>query len=148
MRLTLAIALTAGLCAMSTACDGLFGHGAPVATTSPRATAAITASDAENGGTIIVRIGDRLTVTLHSTYWSFAGSSNADVIAPDGLPTVSPMPSGCVPGQGCGKVVAAFDAIAVGTSEITATRITCGEALRCTGSAGSYRVTVVVRLNA
>src|ERR1700680_110229 len=148
MRWYIAVALTAGLCAMSTACDGFLGHAPPVATTSPRTAVAITASDAENGHTISVRVGDRLTVILHSTYWSVAGSSNAHVMAPDGGPTVSPRPSGCVPGQGCGTVTAAFDAIAVGTSEITAARTTCGEALRCTGSAGSYRLSVVVHPNA
>jgi hypothetical protein len=147
MRWYVGVALTAGLCAMSTACGGFLDHAPPVVTTSPR-TAAITASDAENGHTISVHVGDHLTVTWHSTYWSVAGSSNAHVMAPDGGPTVSPRPSGCVPGQGCGTVIAAFDAIAAGTSEITAARTTCGEALRCTGSAGSYRLTVVVQPNA
>jgi hypothetical protein len=145
MRWNLAIAIAIALCATSTACGGVLSHGQPAAATSPRTAAALTATDAENGHRITVHVGDRVSVILHSTYWNFAGSSNAAVMAPHGSPTISPSPSGCVPGQGCGTVVAAFVAIAPGTAQITASRISCGEALRCTGSAGIYRLTVTVK---
>jgi hypothetical protein len=145
MRWNLAIAITAALCAMSTACGGLPSHGQLPAATSPRTAAALTATDGENGHRITVHVGDRVSVILHSTYWDFAGSSNAAVMAPDGSPKVSPNPSGCVPGQGCGTVTAVFVAIAPGTAQITASRVSCGEALRCTGSAGTYRLAVTVQ---
>gem|GEM_PF-3257346 len=150
MRSNAAIAMTAALCALATACGAAPGPSAspsgsgPGSTPSPRPAVAITAADAANGHTVTLHVGDSLTVTLHSTYWGFGGSSNSVVLVSDGVPAVSPSPSGCVPGQGCGTVVAAFDANAVGTSVVTASRTTCGEALRCPGSAGSYHLTVKV----
>jgi len=148
MRWNVATAVAAALCA--TACGGLWSSGPSISgssglTPSPRAAATIAASDAENGRTIMVRVGDRVSVVLDSTYWNFAGSSNVRVMAPAGRPSVSPEPSGCVPGGGCGTDTAAFVAIAPGTAQISASRTTCGEALRCTGSAGRYHLTVEVR---
>jgi hypothetical protein len=145
MRWNLAFAITAALCATSTACGGILSHSRPGGPTSARTAVALTASDAENGRAITVHVGDRVSVILHSTYWNVAGSSNAAVMAPEGSPTVSPKPSGCVPGQGCGTVTAVFVATAPGTAQITASRISCGEALRCSGSAGIYRLTVTVQ---
>jgi len=145
MRWKLAIVTTTALCATSTACGGILSHGQAGAATSSRTAAALTATDAENGHRITVHVGDRVSVVLRSTYWKFAGSSDAAVFTPVGSPTVSPSPSGCVPGQGCGTVTAAFLAVAPGTAQITASRMSCGEALRCTGSAGSYRLAVTVK---
>lgn len=145
MRLNLAITITAALCATSTACGGVLGHGQPGDPTTPRTPVTLTATDAASGHTITVHVGDRVSVTLHSTYWTFAASSNPAVVAPDGSPAVSPSPFGCVPGQGCGTVKAVFVAIAPGSAHLTASRISCGEALRCTGSAGIYRLTVTVK---
>jgi len=150
MRSNAAIAISAALCALATACGAVPGPSASPSgagsgsTPSPRPAAAITAADAANGHTVTLHVGDSLTVTLHSTYWGFAESSNSVVLVSDGVPAVSPSPSGCVPGQGCGTVVAAFDANAVGTAVVRAARTTCGEALRCTGGAGSYHLTVKV----
>src|SRR5262249_35138126 len=53
-----------------------------------RATVAVT--DADNGRTVTVAPGDRLTVTLGSTYWTFSGSSNAAVLRQVGQPVASP----------------------------------------------------------
>lgn len=142
MQSNVAAAIAAVLCAAATACGGL-SSGDPAPSPSPHS-AVFAASDGQNGRTVSLHIGDSLAVTLHSTYWTFAGSSNAAVVAPDGSPAVSPSPSGCVPGQGCGTVTATFDALAVGTAVIDASRTTCGEALLCTGSAGNYRLTVEV----
>jgi hypothetical protein len=142
--------MAAAACALATACGAAQGPSSspsgsgPGSTPSPRPLVAITAADASNGRTITLHVGDSLSVVLHSTYWGFAGSSNSVVLVSDGNPAVSPSPSGCVPGQGCGTVVAAFDANTVGTAVVSASRTTCGEALRCTGSAGSYRLTVKV----
>lgn len=107
----------------------------------------VTLSDADSARTVTVHIGDRLSVVLHSTYWTFAATSNPSVLLAEGQPAVSPNPSGCVPGQGCGTVTAGFVAIAAGSAEIGASRTSCGEALRCSGSAGSYRLTVIVKPN-
>ena len=142
MQSKIATAIAAAICATAAACGGP-SSGDPGPSQSPH-TAVLTASDAQNGRTVTLHVGDSLDITLHSTYWRFAGSSNAAVVAPEASPTVSPSASGCVAGQGCGTVTASFDALAVGTAVIDASRTTCGEALLCTGSAGSYRLTVEV----
>jgi hypothetical protein len=104
----------------------------------------IAVSDAANGATIRIHTGTRVTVRLGSTYWTFQGSSNPAVLRQVGTPTVKPR-GGCVPGAGCGTVTATFVARHPGTATVTASRTTCGEALRCTGGQGSYTLTVVVR---
>ena len=107
--------------------------------------AATTSTDRDNGRTVSIRRGDRLTVQLGSTYWTINGSSNPNVLQQQGDATKSPAP-GCVPGGGCGKTAASFVALAPGQAEITATRTICGEALRCSASAGSYQLTVKVEI--
>ena len=80
---------------------------------------------------------------LDSTYWTINGSSDPNVVQQQGDATKSPAP-GCVPGGGCGTTDASFVALTPGQAEITATRLICGEALRCSTSAGSYRLNVKV----
>jgi hypothetical protein len=104
--------------------------------------AGVTVTDADNGRTITVAPGERLTVTLGSTYWSFGGSSNSTVLRQVGQPVASP--GTCPPGVGCGQVTATFDAVGRGRADVTASRSSCGEALSCTGGSGSFRVSVVV----
>jgi hypothetical protein len=106
--------------------------------------ATLAAGDADNGHKLDARVGDHVAVTLNSTYWTINESSNPAVLRLAGHPVVSPQIGGCVPGGGCGTVQAAFDALAPGTADVTATRTSCGEALRCTGGAGAYRLTVAV----
>ncbi len=109
------------------------------------ASAKLTISEAADGRTVTVHVGTLVTLELHSTYWQVDGSSNAAVLGPVSGPTAVPAsPGTCVPGGGCGTVVAVFRAIAPGRATVTAARTTCGEALLCTGSAGAFDVTVVV----
>src|SRR5258706_10516416 len=60
------------------------------------------AGDDQNGKTITMQPGQTLLVTLASTYWSFQGSSNPQVLAPVGTPTVSPAPVSTCPVAGSG----------------------------------------------
>ncbi|GAC1634677.1 MAG: hypothetical protein NVS4B2_21600 [Chloroflexota bacterium] len=48
------------------------------------------------------------------------------------------------PYGGCGTVTAKFRAAKAGTAQVSATRVSCGEAMGCTGAAASYRLTVRV----
>jgi hypothetical protein len=113
---------------------------APTSTTS-RPPAVLTAND--SGRQVTVPVGTRVSVRLDSTYWHFAA-------LPTGAPlralpvVVAPRRSGCVVGGGCGTVTAPFVATRPGQVAVTARRTSCGEALRCTGSAGAFLVTVVV----
>jgi hypothetical protein len=50
-----------------------------------------------------------------------------------------------VPGGGCGTVSQGFEAVAAGQTEVTASRASCGEAMLCSGDAGRFHITVVVK---
>jgi hypothetical protein len=124
----------------------------PPATTSSTAVSSVTqqmsgtvtATETDKGRTVHAHVGDRVDVVLHSTYWTFPGVSDPAVLRPVGAPVTAPQLRGCVPGGGCGTVTASYDAIAPGTAVVSATRTTCGEAMLCTGNAGSFPVTIAV----
>ncbi|HKT37795.1 MAG TPA: hypothetical protein VJR48_05445 [Ktedonobacterales bacterium] len=82
-------------------------------------------------------------VTLGSTYWTIQGSSNPQALVPVGTAVASP--GSCPPGGGCGTVSQEFRAVAPGVAQITASRVSCGEAMRCIGAAGQYELTVQVK---
>jgi hypothetical protein len=139
----------AGVILLCAVCVGLMScveRGASGGTTSSNMTFGVLAGDDQNGQSITLHPGQTLLVTLASTYWSIAGSSNANVLAAIGAPTTSPAPTGTCPvaGSGCGVVSETFRAVAVGTAQVTASRVSCGEAMRCTGANGHYQVTVHV----
>jgi hypothetical protein len=105
----------------------------------------IVAKDAANGTTVHLHVGDRVEVALASTYWTVRGSSAPAVVHQDGATITQPAPQGsCVPGEGCGVERTYFTARSAGTAVITAGRTTCGEALRCVGSRGRFKLTVQV----
>jgi hypothetical protein len=110
---------------------------------SPTSGQLVVASDSDSGRTFNLHPGDRLELKLSSTYWMVKGSSNQQVLRPEGAAVVSPQPSGCVPGGGCGTVEVIFDVVGTGSADVTASRNSCGEAMGCTGNQGSYRVTVM-----
>ncbi|HEY3714647.1 MAG TPA: hypothetical protein VGL39_08985 [Jatrophihabitantaceae bacterium] len=110
-------------------------------------TAAVLLLDRDDGRSVSVSVGTRVTVRLASTYWLFAPASGP-VLHQDGTVVARPLPPGsgrCVPGAGCGTVTLAFDAVRSGQGAIVATRRSCGEAMACTGGQGRYEVTIVVR---
>ena len=111
--------------------------------TQPGSAKHVILTDKDKGTTASVHVGDRVTVVLGSTYWTF-GTGTGSVLRSDGPTDVAPQTSGCVPGQGCGTATASFTAVAAGTTTIVATRTSCGEAARCTGATGSYEVKVSV----
>jgi len=100
-------------------------------------------SEPANHTTVTVSKGTLITVTLHSTYWSFHSPSGA--LSEKGSPVTKPAPIGkCVPGGGCGTVTARFIATRAGTGTISAARTTCGEAMLCRPSQRTYTVKVKV----
>jgi hypothetical protein len=124
---------------------GSSGQPTPGVTPSACATTICAGYD-QNGQTLTLHPNDTLTVTLPLTTWSFQGSSNQQTLAQVGSAVVSPAPfnkSTC-PFGGCGTVAAKFRAVAPGTSQVSASRQSCGEAMRCTGADASYRLAVVV----
>lgn len=97
-----------------------------------------------NKTTVRIQVGATVELLLHSSYWNVTGSSSPSVLAPQGAPTQLPVTPTCPPGIGCNPVRAMFSALSPGTSVLSASRTTCGEALRCGTDNGHYQVTVIV----
>jgi hypothetical protein len=97
-----------------------------------------------NKTTVHVQVGTTVELLLHSSYWNVTGSSSPSVLAPQGSPTQLPVTPTCPPGVGCNPVRAMFSALSPGTSVLSASRTTCGEALRCGTDNGRFQVTVIV----
>jgi hypothetical protein len=119
--------------------------GAQHAARGPRVPAVFAEHDRSNGKTIRIGVGDRVELILGSTYWKIRGSSAPAVLRQDGPAKLLGSPNSCPPGVGCGSVRTLFAALSPGTAVITAHRDSCGEALRCIGSRGRFRLTVLVR---
>ncbi len=111
---------------------------------SPSPSSNIQAGDNQNGKSVTLHPGQTLLVTLGSTYWTIQGSSDSRVLAPAGKVVTSPESCSAPPGSGCGTVSQEFRAASSGTAQVTASRVSCGEAMRCIGPAGQYQLTVQV----
>lgn len=95
------------------------------------------------GRTVHLSVGDSVRVRLNTTFWQFEAPSGA--VVPAGRPVVRPDGGHTIPGSGSGTVIATYRADKVGRATITASRTSCGEALRCINGQGAFRLTVVVR---
>lgn len=101
--------------------------------------------DNDRGHTVDVHKGDVIQLVLHSTYWQPALPMDGAVVAQGDVRRQATHTSArCVPGAGCGTVSATYVAERDGQTLLTATRATCGEAMRCVGDNGAYEVTVRV----
>ncbi|MEU1597981.1 hypothetical protein ABZ468_35415 [Streptomyces sp. NPDC005708] len=96
-----------------------------------------------NRTTVSATVGTSVVITLHSTYWSDLTSRTPDVLAAAHTSRVTPAHT-CAPGAGCGTVELTLRAVRPGSADITARRISCGEARRCVGDEGRYSVTVKI----
>jgi len=112
---------------------------------SPHPARQITEHDGANGKTIHIAVGDKLVLILGSSYWNIRGSSAPGVLRQLGPARLVRSSRSCPPGVGCQPKRALYKALASGKAIITAHRVTCGEALACTGSRGHFRLTVIVR---
>ena len=101
--------------------------------------------DRDNHGTVSVHVGQTVELTLASTYWTI-GAPSGTALGAAGPERKTPNYTrpGCHPGTGCGTDVRDFKAVRTGTSGISATRTTCGEALRCSDAQSRFFVTVHV----
>jgi hypothetical protein len=120
---------------------GQSSHHGPTARHHP---AVLTERDGANGKTIRVSAGDKIKLVLGSSYWNVRGSSAPAVLRQNGPSVLLPVSHKCMPGVGCQGQRTLFTAVAPGTAVITAHRTTCGEAIRCVGSQGTFRLTVIV----
>lgn len=111
--------------------------------------AIVVLSESSNGRVLQVNPGATISVTLHSTYWQpVALVRNRSVIQVGPVMTHPVLPTStprCVPGQGCGTVSVHYLALFPGLVRLRAARVSCGEALACTGSEGRWSVVIRVR---
>jgi hypothetical protein len=127
----------------ATGCGMATGSNNPVPKT-------IVLHDDANGRTVSVRTGDSVELILASSYWNVAGSSAPGVLRQDGATSLLPRPAGCadIPGLGCTPEKTTFKALTRGRAVITASRTSCGEALRCVGHGHPTRFTLTVVVTA
>lgn len=125
----------------------------PVTATSPAATPSsatgvgtLTLDENANNTTVRLGVGTKVQVDLHSTYWSPVTSGAPQLVEPSGTPDTAPPTPGvnCRPGNGCGTVVTTFVARRAGSTQLTATRSSCGEAMACPPDKRSFTVTIQV----
>jgi hypothetical protein len=115
------------------------------ATSRPGSSGEIEISETSNGLTLTLSVRATLRLVLHNTYWTIGESSVPSVLALTASPVYSEAGLiACIPGTGCGTVTASFRALAPGRAVVTATRSSCGEALRCVGGNGAFEATVIV----
>lgn len=139
------IVLLAAGCASASASASPAGHGTPAG--SPSAAGLVVVRDDANGKTVNVPAGATVELILSSSYWKVSGSSAPAVLRQDGASTLLPLPTTCphVPGQGCAPLQTNFTALTSGTSTVTASRTSCGEAMHCAPGQEHFAVTVVVQ---
>jgi hypothetical protein len=100
---------------------------------------------------VAVKLGGRVVLSLHSMYWHLTMPPKGASLTSKGAPILKPIfpgptaPMGCrIAGSGCGTQTWKFAATKVGLTHLTASRTTCGEAMKCTGANGRFEVTVKV----
>ena len=114
----------------------------PEQPTGPAGTLFVTERD--NGRTLEGSVGEVVVASLSSTYWRFDPPPRGAVMTGD--PVVTPAGRGsCLPGVGCGTVVARYRLDAAATLDLRAARSTCGEALPCPAERSAWVVHVRVR---
>jgi hypothetical protein len=142
------VVAAAVLGALAGCSSGAGPHGAPSPSTGPptapsSAPSTVSVGERDAGRTLRVDVGAIVRVTLHSTYWLFEPVSDPAVL--DRTGPVARATAAGVPGSGAGTVIGTWRATRRGTAVVTAHRTSCGEALRCVGAAGQFRLVVVVR---
>src|SRR5262249_37741013 len=100
-------------------------------------------ADAACGATFNAKLGNRIVVSLNSTYWNFDGSSDHAVLMQEGMTAYAP-DHNCVPGGGCGTATAVFLAAGTGQAVINASRTSCGEAVGCGPGQGQGQCSITV----
>ncbi len=119
--------------------------------TSAQAVTTTSLSEKNASKTVIVKLGSKVDLTLHSMYWQLSVPAKSSSLTPKGAPVLKPIipspsaPAGCrIAGSGCGTQTWEFTATKIGLTHLVATRTTCGEAMQCTGANGRFAVTVKV----
>lgn len=110
------------------------------------------ATFSNNNQTLKVSVGQSFRVTLDSTYWEFSNAFNKKVLSSNNKPSITLIqpgptaPQGCQhPGSGCGSISFLYTVKSAGTTVITATRSSCGEAIQCTPANSKFKLTILAK---
>ena len=117
----------------------------PMSAASASSSHTVTVVESSNGKVVRVRVGDRVKVKLASTYWEF-GPVDGKAVRALGQADVVVGGAGCpkIMGTGCGSATLTLRVAAKGTSTVSASRTSCGEALQCSPDQRAYRVRITV----
>lgn len=101
-------------------------------------------NEAENGLTVHTPTGNDVEVSLTGTTWAFSVNP-PDVLQEVGAVVLHAGANCAQPGESaaCGTTAMKWKTLKTGSVTITAQRSSCGEAIQCTASQGTYSVTVV-----
>jgi hypothetical protein len=106
-------------------------------------------SESSNGLKIQIKAGTPIQITLHSTDWTLAKISNliqkGETQTFPTMPGQNAAPDCQHPGMGCGTIVWNFKTAKKGSAFFSATRTSCGEALRCTSDQSNFRVNFLIK---
>jgi hypothetical protein len=133
-----ALALATAGCASSGGQGGSGGGGTAVGTPPRKIELGMSAT----GRTVTAHLNDVIEVRLGSTYWRFHPVTGG-VLSRGKLVTHAPSGPVRIPGTGRGTVIATYRVLKSGTARVSASRTTCGEAMRCSGAQSSFALTVV-----
>jgi hypothetical protein len=103
-----------------------------------------TLSEEANGITVTVVTYTTVHVVLHSTYWTFQPVSDSRVLGVLREPVITPDATVRIPGTGAGAITLDLRAVGPGQAKVSASRESCGEALRCAENQRTFSVTIVV----
>ena len=141
--------ILAGCAAFGTGCAATSSQPGPG--TSPSASPSTTVAgnpfvldEHAKGKVTRITVGTSVKLILHSSDWNINNSSSPKVLAEIGEPTQLPVTPSCPPGVGCNPVQATFTAMTPGTAVLSASRISCGEAMLCAPGQRHFQVTVIV----
>src|SRR5487761_2120766 len=109
-----------------------------------RSSPTVSVNSAERPPRLVLYKGERLVVTLNTTYWNISLPTGSALRVLRSPVTYARINCHEPPGSGCGSVVESFVAVTSGLSTIDAQRSICGEALRCSSANARWRVTVRV----
>jgi LPXTG-motif cell wall-anchored protein len=100
----------------------------------------VAVGDADKGKTVTAHPGDTIVVTLGATAWTIDPAQGA-ALTSQGEQTAAVTR----PGPGApGTTTRRYLAVAAGTATIKASRVSCGEALKCSPEQGAFTVTINV----
>ncbi|MEI9906688.1 MAG: hypothetical protein WDO06_01190 [Actinomycetota bacterium] len=118
---------------------------------SAQAASSVAISEKNANKVVTVKVGSKVSLTLHSMYWSVASLAKYGPLVTGAAVVKKPTatganaPEGCkTAGSGCGTQKWTFIADKVGTTTLRAMRTTCGEAMKCSDADSRFEVTVKV----